>query len=685
MARAYDHCTPWTFRRQAQMRFIDAAKEAQRAVHKLTGKAVEGEEQLAAKLQLSAFHTSYPSRAQVAIGHTVFLELQAITQSISRDLVNRSVLKGTHDFSQYDPKALLALVRQVTDALAVRAVLEEASRHPELAEVEYYRLFEASQCSMKFPRLADCVKAVVLFGDFLPDVDSLALHRMTRQMLGRLIEGSRDYLCALPCTDVCDFSTFFQAWTRSLVRVLAPHLPRRRPEPEQGPGETDPRRPGQDVGADDQPLVDCGPGAPETAYRYGNEEETPDAPDILPPFDAPRPPALSTAPSPEKTMHNILNAIQPEASQEAEEAQSSQPDPRTQELMEAIAALQQAALQSSAQTSAYGDKREDLLEQELAARCFSAGPIEGSPTEGHMLEFELGDETVGGQIEDRIVEFSDDWEAVRKLETESAPIVSALRRNLYPSEEELTRIEHIHSSGCLDPKRLPVAGFCEASFRRFRSRKEPSPAGKAVLLTVADISASLSDPQMGMCKLLMASWARSVRYSNMHFLAALYHSERRSTPLVQWVYHPFKTPASSPIEAVRAVASLPNEGTGAQSDALSLKYVLDQAVGLAKGSHIYVTLISDCDWNKCFPETEKTAEEEVADVLAGFQDKLGDRLHITLVALEDKNQKQINGLVDKRLVVDDKALSHPEMAAEKIGRYVASCIRERRRTPARRT
>ncbi len=680
MMRAYDPCTSWTFRRQAQIRFMNTAKAAQRAVHQFKGDLPEENGAFAAKLQLSAFHTSYPSPAHVAIGHTVFLELKSITRGLSKELADECNARALLENYECLPKALLALIKHATEALATRAVLEEASRHPELACVEYYRLFQASQASLKFPYLKDCIDAVVLFGDVLPDLDTVSLHPMTRQILDRITRRCQIFLLRLPHTEASDLRQFFGAWARDLVQALLPYLPSAKPKPE--PAPKSPRPDGFDI-PERRPAT--------TEYQYGDDDGHND-PDRLPPLDAPQPPILTTEPDPADFLRNLLNPPSPADPSIGQDGGAPQPGEAAStaedDVKKALDDLNTTGTKATEETTKYGDKREDLIERDLALKPFTEGPIEDTATEGRIVEFEMGDSTVGGQLNDRAVALSDDITKVNQLESESAVIASVLRAMLYPSEESRMSMEFIHTSGSLDPKRLAIAEICEAAYRRFPVHKEPSPNGRALLLIAADGSGSLSRLQMRMCKLLMSSWLRSASHTSVDVMAALYHSDCEQSlsgaPLVQWVHHPRKTPVFNPGEALRAVASLPDRGTGAQSDALSLKFMLDEAVQVAKGSRVYLTLISDCAWNKCFHESEKSPEEEVASVLGGFRADMGDRLHITLVALDGQNQEKVKDVVDKIVMVTGEALASPDDVARQIGQYVASCIRERRRAPKRR-
>jgi hypothetical protein len=90
------------------------------------------------------------------------------------------------------------------------------------------------------------------------------------------------------------------------------------------------------------------------------------------------------------------------------------------------------------------------------------------------------------------------------------------------------------------------------------------PRGRPVLVIACDGSGSLNDDQMKMLKLLTTGYLESTAKRNIQVLAGLYHSghirKGVSGPLVQWIHHPQKTPATSGRDSVRALVSLPDTG-----------------------------------------------------------------------------------------------------------------------------
>jgi hypothetical protein len=151
-----------------------------------------------------------------------------------------------------------------------------------------------------------------------------------------------------------------------------------------------------------------------------------------------------------------------------------------------------------------------------------------------------------------------------------------------------------------------------------------------------------------------------------------------SGPLVQWIYHPQKTPVLTRKESARALVALPSYGTGAQSDALSLAFMLGEARQLARGRMIYLILLSDCAWNTSFRTGKNGKEEVYAFFETAYQDHPG-KLNTTLVALGVAGETGFEALLDKVVVVNEEQLLDPAAVAGRIGTYVASCLKERRR------
>jgi hypothetical protein len=146
--------------------------------------------------------------------------------------------------------------------------------------------------------------------------------------------------------------------------------------------------------------------------------------------------------------------------------------------------------------------------------------------------------------------------------------------------------------------------------------------------------------------------------------------------VINWIYHPNKTPATSRSDAARAVAALPESGTGVQSDALSIAFIMEEARKLAKGKMIYLILLTDCAWNKSF-KSEKSGYDEVRSLFETLYRDFQEELHVTMVGLGVTERTGMEDLLDKVIAISEAELTDSEAIARKIGLYVASCVRER--------
>jgi len=187
---------------------------------------------------------------------------------------------------------------------------------------------------------------------------------------------------------------------------------------------------------------------------------------------------------------------------------------------------------------------------------------------------------------------------------------------------------------------------------------------------------------MDMVKLLCTAWLKVTSRTGIRVIAALYHSgqirQGVSGPMVQWIAHP-KCTARNAEEAIAALTTLPENGTGSQSDAISQKFLLDEAMRVARGASVYAVFITDCCWNRSF-STSRSPAEEVSATFEDAYNRFKGKLNITLVGLGVKDKTGFEDSVDHVIAVSDEELGDVQMVAEKIGSYVASCLRETRRT-----
>ncbi|MEW6366941.1 MAG: hypothetical protein AB1714_20120 [Acidobacteriota bacterium] len=682
-------------RMAAQRLFYQAVKRVQVAAAQLAGVATDDDFQPAVKPQLSPCYTSYPPSlaAYAAVGLTGFLDFQERVAEKILLTHMQDYLKdpAVHDRVRVEPEIYKQMAEIVAAAVQTRLLLEDLSRSSSMASVELYRLFSASQQNMKFRSVREIINAVILYGDVLPDLERQSLHPITATLAGTVVRVCRPFFEQLAGTRPHRLLDLGKDWVRAVCLALSRHLPLPKSRTEEKPAREG-ERPAPDQAVLSALMRRLGARygrqrwqrPADSEFRFSPDYDAAPVSDAIPPLDGPQPPALfESAQSGLHLVQALLGKIQ--------EAQRYLGLPDEDELESPIGKtwsdFMKALQQAGGQSSKWEDMRSDLVEHVLRETAFSTGPIEGNPSEGHEVNLMCGGLPAGGEIFDRPVELSEDAEEVETLIAESQVITDAMQRALYPNIEQTPETERFCSSGLLDPARLAMVDASNVVFKRYRIHEKVDRRGRPVLLLACDGSGSLDTRQMRMVKILAAAWLRSTARTEVQVLAGLYHSDQIregvSGPLIQWIHHPRKTPAISRTEAVRAVASLPYTGTGVQSDALSLAFMLEEARRVARCKMVYLILISDCEWNRSF-NSGKSGAEEVRDVLEESYRRWTNRLHVTLVALGVEVETEFENLVNKVMTVPEKNLTEYTEVARQVGVYVASCMTERRRLLSKR-
>lgn len=642
----------------AQRLFYKAVKKAQFAAAGLAGMDVQAGFKPEAKPQLSPCYTTYPSAlaAYAAIGLTAFLEFHIhartdLLESHFYEHLDECAFAGGWDFS---PARYERVSGYVISAVHRRLLLEDLGRSPSMSAVEIYRLFAACQQKLNFRTISEILNAVVLYGDVFPAINEVPLHPLTRAMLTDLSEVSRPFFHQLPLTESTSLLELGAAWVKAICDCLADYLE------SCFENENDPDK--------KKPDATRGQAGIRNASNKMIENGTSENECHIPPLNKPQPPALDEPlPLDRQIMHSIpsFGADFPAIEESLHTS--------LKRFMDHIAG-------AGGQRNEFEDMRSDLLEKVLGSAPFQQGPIEGNPTEGHEVRIEFGNENAAaGEIYDRAIELSDDLYACNKLMEESQPVIEVLKEILYPNISELPETERYLSSGSLDPARLAISPFSSTVFQRYRIRQTGDRRGRPVLLIACDGSGSLSAAQMKMAKVLAASWLNASARRNVQMLAGFYHSKESggngAGPLVQWVYHPRKTVCIGPNDATRALLSLPDCGTGVQSDVLSIAFMLEEARQLARGKMVYLILITDCLWNRSF-QTATTGDEEVYSFFQNLYTNPDRKIHITMVALGSAS-KDFEQLLDKVIIVSADQLRDSAGVAAQIGKYVASVMKER--------
>lgn len=665
MGDAFKQGLNYYVRQSARRMFYSTVKKAQKTVARLSGELSEESFTPRIKPQIGPCYTTYPANLAVhaAVGLTIFLEhkLRCGANVLGNRL--KSYLKNPAQVDDVgvDPVAYQKTVQNVVKWVETRLLLEELSRNSRLTSVEIYRLFMASQENLHFETLNEIIRAVVLFGDIFPDWNRIRLHDFTRQLLVKLAAKSVPYFDALPNTAPSRLLELGEAWTKNLCRALIEYMP----------DSIEPK----DVNKLKTGMLPVQRPAPKPKFTFTPVDSRP--PDKIDALNALKPPSLDL---PRNAAEKA--ALKSENSGKDQKIRSVNPFASQLE-KKVMSDFSNAVQKAGAQDRQWEDMRSDMVEKTLKNSMFLNGPMEGNPSDGHEViqRWKDGKETAG-EIFDRPVALKDDFLSCQTLEKDAEPIAATLKRNLYPNIEQKPRIIRFRTSGALDPARLAFGDLSQSVFKRYRIEEEADRRGRPVLVIACDGSGSLNASQMKMMKILSTAYLKSTMGTGIKMLSALYHSgyvrQNLSGPLVQWIYHPKKTEASSHLDAVRAVASLPATGTGAQSDALSITFILNEAQQIARGDMVYLVLISDTAWNSSF-NSGKSGKEEVMACFDQAYDQFKGKLHTTLVALGVDKETGFEDRLNSIIPVSADDLKDSKAVAEKVGAYVAKCIRERRR------
>lgn len=590
------------------------------------------------KMQIGPFFSNYPSiiAAHAGIGLTLFLEYkQRVPQLILAQYIPGIIASmGPARCNTIDKVLLENMVTQVTSAVQTRLILEELTRG-NLQSVEVYRLFAASQNDLKFTFFNDVVHSVVLYADVFPHWRHHAMHPVTASILHSIQPIADKYNTLLAQTNTGGFIRLGQQWILEICLALLKYLPKTNPELHELQEQLDER---------------------------------------IPPLDANHPPTLLSQGDLTSFFEHVQN---PFISGNLTANADKKPNP----ILERVKKMATTFNSASGQQIQHEDMRTDLLEKALKQSAFQSGPLEGTPASGHEVQVDLGIEKLQtGEIYDRPLELSENLTAVAELMNEAAPLVKEMRKVLYPNLITISEEKRFCTSGTLDVTRLNVAQCSSAIFRRYPNKTIVDKGGRPVLVIACDGSGSLNAKQIRLLKILTAAWMGSVTNTAIQLIACIYHSGKvrqvLDSALVQWLYHPKKTPAIHPKEAISALISLPDNGTGAQQDSLSISYIIGEAMELAKKRMVYLILISDCQWNTSF-KTAKNGQQEVEALFDRLKVKHKNQLHTTLIALGVKEKQPLFEKLNRVIMIEPSELDNPAVVAGRINLYVANCLKEK--------
>ena len=496
------------------------------------------------------------------------------------------------------------------------------------------------------PSVRDILQLVVLSGDRLPRTGRLGFQAFTERMVEHFLFTSGpfyDHLATVP--DATSLPRIGVEWLRTLMRAAAQYLPAQgEPQtvrrPAAGEGE------GGGGGGESSASSADGEAAPDD-FSYGDEPGP--MPDVLPPLDQPRPPGLGLPLANDAA--GVRAAVQPEGGTETE-------------LGKALSDLAQA-LGASEGTTRDGH-RSDLIEGAALSAGLDEGPISGGDAEGVIVELDDREGGEGGSHE----VFEVDVEPVASdvdiddLIAQAQPLYDAIKGATFPSLRNLDTHKPRQTSGRLDARRLPYFQFENKLYRKPLRTTRPGP-GRILLMLVMDLSGSINPPQVLAAKRVATAWLLLAQRRRIRVGAAAYHDNRvpgldTSGAVLHWLHRP-----SEPLvlrEAVRRIRSGPDNGSGNQSDAASIKRAIATATAASPTAPIFLIHLSDYQWGKSFRGSDLNPKNEMRKVIGDARGRLGERLHVAHIGLRDGGE-DVADLYDSQtnlgpaVIKDDAAMA----------------------------
>jgi len=226
---AFNHSIDYPNRINAQRTYYAILNKSQKEIARIVdGTKIDIDFKPKTKAQLSPFYDNYPSAlsAQASIGLTLYLEYteragdNPLFSYIDSFYESPKVSRQNIDTSEYQ-----LVVVTVCQCVWTRLVLEDLSKSIVYSPIEIYRLYSSAQEDLRFESLSEIVQAVVLFGDALPDSDTLLLHPLTKEILHKLTTVSIPYFSELQGKKIRNLMKLGALWVRDICEALVKFMP----------------------------------------------------------------------------------------------------------------------------------------------------------------------------------------------------------------------------------------------------------------------------------------------------------------------------------------------------------------------------------------------------------------------------------------------------------------------------
>jgi hypothetical protein len=254
------------------------------------------------------------------------------------------------------------------------------------------------------------------------------------------------------------------------------------------------------------------------------------------------------------------------------------PGIRTPEDAQLQTALQKAAnvIAEATRRAQWDDPRVDQVVQAMRDNLYVPGTLEAELATRRHKVTAYGTRREGG-IHEQALSRCRDQNALSQVRQGAAPIEKKLRGYQWFGQRHEAMLERFQTSGVLDPRSLHRLATSSLLRRRWRRCSVTDYRGRPVVILAKDGSSSNTLATTFAGKILASAFLRVQRRARIRLFAADYSSDRGGH-LVQWLYHPRKTPGRGPIQSADAVASLPPKGQGGNEDVLSISHIMREVL-----------------------------------------------------------------------------------------------------------
>jgi hypothetical protein len=646
----------WSRRIEAQDRLDEVTFQQQIAAASCALGRPAKEKELKVAPQRAPLYTQYPAfpAARACIGLTAIAEYVAQLGASAKWL---NILNQTRQqvAANIDPAALDRTRGYVLEAVSNRVCLDHLSRFAGVSAVESYRLFAAAMLDLRFRQLRDLILAACLLGDLLFALLSRErirnrLHPLSVRILEAMSPAIARYQAAVRECDASQLPVHAVSLATQLFDALLRFLPLKLPETPKAPTLPAPvkgiRPAATRVPVRKQQVPPMGEDVLSLPLQ-GTDEVVPPAID--------EPAALQTRP---KAQSQPSDRLPPRGPSSTEELQVQAA------LQQAVAVLAQATGKESWQ-----DPRVDQVAQSLRRGLFKPGVIERELTAKQRKVKAFGSEREG-TIREEVLSRCRDLAAVTRITKGADPIHRKLRKFRWFGQRDEVALDAHQSRGSIDPRRLHRIALSELIYRRWQQQPITDYRGHPVVVLAKDGSSSNTHQTIYSGQILTAAFLRIQKLAGLDVFAADY-SSGAGGPLIRWMYHPQKTPAISPVQAVDAVASLPPKGQGGNEDVLSISHIIREALeSIGPKQTVVVINITDGKFNSPVDQVREMIKELRADYRVTYSLVV---LGNTAVSIPEANHT---------LHIPQSELVDPHRIAARIAKHVNAVVlalREKRK------